>query len=359
MYNYVYKSALENLEKFWNRENVDRCVLAVTAPLTEKQYRKPKSLEEKWLDAEFIYQKFKFNVENTYFCADAAPMFFTNLGPGVLSACVGGDFVLAENTIWFDKNPIVTDWNNLPDIRFYEESKMWKHIIRLQNRFLHDKNTNVSVTDLGGTLDIIASLRGTEELLFDLYDNPKHVKALVKKVNKIWFDAFNRQIELVGSTGLPYNNWMNIPSSKPWFPLQCDFSAMISPAQFEEFVLPGLIEQTNYMERSIYHLDGCGAIPHLDMILDIPKLTGIQWTAGAGQPPLWAECWLDMYKKIQSKKKNLVLLDGLSEHDKTGAEKLIKTLDPTGLYISAGCCNKAAAERLTECVFSWYKGRRK
>ena len=53
------------------------------------------------------------------------------------------------------------------------------------------------------------------------------------------------------------------------------------------------------MPRSIYHLDGPGEIPHLDMLLDIPRLNGIQWVAGAGKAALTDPCWFDMYKKMQ------------------------------------------------------------
>jgi len=354
MFNDVYKQALENIEKFWNRENTGRCALAVYAPLEGKTwYREPSSLEERWLDEEYRYQKYKSDNENMYYGADATPTFFTNFGPGDLAACIGGGFVLRENTVWFDGNPIITDWNNMPDIKFYEDSEMWGHITRVQDRFLRGRDATVSVSDIGGILDIAASLRGTEDLLMDLYDSPEQVKALADKITGIWLDVFDRQVERVGSIGLPYNTWMNIPSSKPWFPLQCDFSAMISPSQFEEFVLPGLIKQVEHMERSIYHLDGPGEIPHLDMLLDIPGLTGIQWVAGTGNAELWEECWFDMYKKIQDKKKNLVLHGGIPGGGGYDAERVIKTLDPTGLTICTGCANQAEADRLIEDVCRW------
>ena len=34
-----------------------------------------------------------------------------------------------------------------------------------------------------------------------------------------------------------------------WYPLQCDFSAMISPDMFAEFVLPDLAEQCDTDDR--------------------------------------------------------------------------------------------------------------
>ncbi len=225
------------------------------------------------------------------------------------------------------------------------DSEIWKHVERIQSKTFAHPEINTSITDLGGIMDIICSLRGTENMLYDLYDYPNEIKALTKQVTKFWFEAFDRQKEAIAKTGRPYNNWMNIPSSKPWFPIQCDFSYMISPAQFEEFVLPHLNEQVGHLERSVYHLDGVGELPHPDRILDIEGLTAIQWTAGGGQPPLTDEVWFSMYKKIQEKGKNLILLGGLSGTDMKANERLIKTLDPTGVYISYHASDTASDGR--------------
>ena len=355
MFKEKYKKPLQIYEKFWEREKLDRCVLNVFASVPQATYREHTSLYEKWLDEEYIYQRYKNAYENLYYAAEGVPMLFTNLGPGCLSACVGGGYTLNERTIWLDREPIIDDWENVPPIKLNTDSEMWQHLTRLQNRFKQDSEVPFSITDLGGIMDIICSLRSTQELLYDLYDYPEQVKAFTKEVERVWFEAFDKQVEVIRSTGMPYNNWMNIPSTKPWYPIQSDFCAMLSPEHFEEFILPHIVNQANYMERSIYHLDGTGELPHLDMLLDIPTLTGIQWTAGAGQAPLWGEKWFDIYRKIQDKKKNLVLLGGISENDLDGAERLIKSLDPTGTYISIWCSSPQNADRIVELIERWSK----
>lgn len=353
MYKTEFKEALEKYEKFWEHEKFDRPILNLVAPKKRDPYRNYNTLYEKWLDEEYLYLKFKHNKENTYYTAEGVPNLFTNLGPGCLAACIGGTYTLAPNTIWFDREPIIEDWENMPKVAFDENSEMWQHLVRLQSRYAKDPDVNFSVTDLGGVLDVVASLRGTEALLYDLYDYPDEVKAFTKEVEELWFLAFDKQNEVVKKSGLPYNSWMNIPSSKPWYPLQCDFCAMISPKQFEEFVLPHLVDQVNYMERSIYHLDGPGEISHIDMLLDIEGLNGIQWTSGDGEKPLWDEKWFPLYKKIQDKNKNIVLLGGISENDMAGAEKLIKSIDPTGVYMSVWASSPEKAEDMLEKIEMW------
>lgn len=349
-----YASVLYEYEKFWERKNTIRPVLNISYSIPDsKCFREPVSLEEQWISAEYRYASFKHNLGTRGYIAEGIPMFFTNFGPGCLSACIGGSFELAKQTLWFDRKPIIDDFENPPDIKFDENSEMWQHIVRLQNRFIPDPDVHFSMPDLGGVMDIVASLRSTETLLYDLYDYPAELKAFSGKVTDIWLKVFDMQVETIRKIKQPFNSWMNIPSSEPWYPLQCDFSYMISPLQFEEFILPDLVRQTKNMARSIYHLDGVGEIPHLDMLLDIPELTGIQWTPGAGNEPLISEKWFPLYKKIQEKNKNLVLLGAINENNIDDAEALIKTLDPAGLYISVGCTGKANAEMILEKITRW------
>jgi 5-methyltetrahydrofolate--homocysteine methyltransferase len=51
------------------------------------------------------------------------------------------------------------------------------------------------------------------------------------------------------------------------------------------------------VEYSFYHLDGKGQIPHLEMLLSLEKLKGIQWIPGDGAPP--PEQWPDLLRRIR------------------------------------------------------------
>ena len=354
MFHIKYASVLQEYENFWERKNTKRPVLNLSYSIPGIQrYRGPESLEEQWLDEEYRYASYKHNLNTFGYIAEGVPMFFTNFGPGSLAACIGGSFDLAKNTIWFDRNPLIRDFEHPPVIEFNENSEMWQTTLRLQNKFIADPELHFSIPDLGGIMDVVASLRTTETLLYDLYDFPEELKNVSSKVTDLWLKAFDMHIEAIRKTGQPFNSWMNIPSGKPWYPLQCDFSYMISPAQFEEFVLPDLIKQVEHMPRSIYHLDGVGEIPHIDMLLDIPGLSGIQWTPGSGNDPLTSKKWFPLYQKIQEKNKNLVLLGAINEKNLDAAEPLIKTLDPKGLYISVNCSCKEKAENILEKITLW------
>jgi len=72
---------------------------------------------------------------------------------------------------------------------------------------------------------------------------------------------------------------------------------MISPKMFEKFVLPDLEKAIQHTNHAFYHLDGEDAITHLDALLSIEGLLGIQWVPEAGKPQ-GAE-WNWLFKRIK------------------------------------------------------------
>ena len=122
--------------------------------------------------------------------------------------------------------------------------------------------------------------------------------------------------------------------------LQSDFSAMISPQMFERFVLPDLEAGCEMLDYAFYHLDGKGQIPHLDLLLEIPRLRGIQWIPGAGQPE--AEGWLTLLKRIKDAGKLCQLYV-----DPKGAETIVASLGGKGFCLHIqGDFNQEEAESL-------------
>ncbi len=66
---------------------------------------------------------------------------------------------------------------------------------------------------------------------------------------------------------------------------------------FERYVLPDLSACCEQLDYAFYHLDGKGQLPHLEMLLGLERLRGIQWVPGDGQPQ--AEHWLPLIQRIR------------------------------------------------------------
>lgn len=341
----ISENAKKSYEAFWNQEANGRACLNLCAPKENAAMLPlPEDTTARWEDLETLKKIALHNFENTRYYADGFPSYFVNFGPGCLAAMIGGSYKLAPHTVWFENQPLIEDFDALPEFLLHKDSPMYRLVDSFTKGFLEAGKAKLytSITDIGGTYDVLAALRGTQDLLMDLYDSPQQVKEAVRRIQPLWKEYFLHYAKLLMEGQGCMTSWQPIYSEKSYYPLQCDFSAMISPKMFEEFILPDLKYQTEYMERSIYHWDGPDEIPHLDHLLSLPRLTAIQWTAGDGNPDLTDECWFDNYRRIQAAGKSLVLLGG----DPAGYEKLLNNISTKGLFVAAWADDHKQAQEI-------------
>lgn len=354
----------ERFRAFWAGEIIDRCCFAVTAPRdtpidTGIAYKQPESLAEQHLDIAYRYQDAMRYFSHTYFGGDAYPLFWNNLGPGVGASFMGGGYHLAENTIWFDVAPVIKDWDHMQEIAFDEDSEMWRRLNAMSERLCREAKGQyeVGLTDIGGNLDIAVSLRGNDTLLYDLYDHPEEVKALVTRIDDIWMQIYEKHLAQINRYMDGVSAWMGIWCEKRWYPLQCDFSAMISADMFDEFVAPSLRREADFLDCAIYHLDGPGEIKHLDTLLGIDGITGIQCVPGSAlfkdtgefHPTFCNDTWMPVMKKIQASGKNLVL----HEVHPSELTDLMDNLSAKGLYIATAGKSEEEARYLLKKAEKW------
>lgn len=335
---------------FWAGQLTDRALLYITTAKSEsgeaEVFHPGEPLSVKWTDLDSRVRTEKDLIARTTYYGDAFPTVFTNFGPGSLAACISGKFDLAPDTVWFDRDPMIQDWETAPEIRLDETSEMWRLHNELTAKLCaaSDGTYYTSIVDIGGPLDILAALRGSQELLFDLYDYPEKIKDAMQKIIPMWKHTYRTLADYTLKYQDGTTTWMPIWCGERYFPLQCDFSAMLSPDMFQEFVLDDLVELTEFLDHSIYHLDGVGEIPHLDYLLSIPRLNAIQWTAGAGKPDVASEEWFDLYERIQAAGKGLVLFSEEPEQ----VENLLRHVSTRNLFLSVGGCDDYMAKQLVD-----------
>jgi 5-methyltetrahydrofolate--homocysteine methyltransferase len=238
------------------------------------------------------------DIAGKVFYGDAYPSFWPNFGPGVVSAFVGlADISLTSDTVWFKPKEI----NPLSEIHVVPslDNPLFKRIKDITQEAVERFGSRVQVgfPDLGGNLDILVSFRTAEKLLIDLIDCPEEVERVLWESHEAWW-TYYREFDKIIKDKYPGT----VPWACTWAPgrtymLQCDFSYMISPEMFTRFVLPELRASCKKLDYSFYHLDGAGQLSHLDTLLHIPELHGIQWIPGAGNAP--ADTWIDLLNKIR------------------------------------------------------------
>ena len=244
-----------------------------------------------------VLDYYQMDLENTRYYGDAYPKWWPDFGPGIAAGFMGAKVNLASETIWFE--PGQEERIENLSLAVDASNPWWRRMQTLTRAAVERWGDQVCIgfTDLGGNLDILASFRTTQQLLFDLYDAPDEISRLSTEITRGWLHYYDELAKLIEPPGLGTAPWAYIWSPQRTYMLQCDFSYMISPRMFERFVMPDLAACCQSLDHSFYHMDGKGQIPHLDLLLSLPELDGIQWVPGDGNPP--PENWLPLLKRIR------------------------------------------------------------
>jgi len=239
---------------------------------------------DKSITPQMLTDAYTYHFSQMRFHGDCFPQLNTSrYGPGVLAAFLGCEPIPSEATTWF-----LPKQKNIPieqlHFEYNRESPYLRRILDFiecgMERWKGD--VTLCMPDLGGVLDVLASFRDTENLLYDLYDNPDEVKRCVKEIQKAWLDCFAHVNTYLAPHAQGYSDWFGLYYDEPGYILQSDFCYMISPDMFREFVGWELESTGNSMKHAIYHLDGVGEIRHLEQLLQIDSIAAIQFGPGAG-----------------------------------------------------------------------------
>ena len=232
---------------------------------------------------------------------DAWPRFWMNYGPGAAAAFLGGELQPAKDTVWF--HPGIWKGKELTEIRptYLPDNPWWQRVQAVSRACLarFDRRIQVGFTDIGGNLDIAASLRDAQILLLDTLDDPAAVDELCRIITPLWLRFYREQLALIQPAGRGTCAWAPLWSPQRTYMLQSDFSYMISPRQFARWVVPDLAACCAELEHGFYHLDGKGELPHLDHLLEVPGLKGVQWIPGDGQPEPGDPVWWPVLQRIR------------------------------------------------------------
>ena len=255
----------------------------------------PRDLNQRWFDPEWRARYLDWYVAHSSLMADMLPVANTQLGPGSLAAILGGVFEGGEDTIWIHPNPHFTD-----DITFDPQHPNYilhKELLRACKQRAQG-HYYVGMPDLMEGLDVLAALKGTDSVLLDTVMQPKVLDRQLQQINDIYFQVFDELYDIIREGDemafCYFSSWAPGRMSK----LQSDISTMISTDDYRRFVQPFIREQCQKIDYTLYHLDGVGAIHHLDALLEIEELNAIQWTPGVGEPQGGSPKWYDLYRRI-------------------------------------------------------------
>jgi hypothetical protein len=227
------------------------------------------------IPADELLELFVPRLQATYYLGDTFPRFWPNFGPGIVAAFAGANLHTVQDTTWL--SPSMEGEISKLKVSMMPDNPWWQRVKTVTQAAVErwGKQLSIGFTDLGGNLDILAHLRGTQQLLIDLVDVPQDIDRLVHETNQFWLLCYEALYRLT-STGCGITCWGPCWSPTRGYLLQSDFSYMISPQMFDRYVMPDLSACCEALNYAFYHLDGKGQLSHLDRLLALERLRGIQ-----------------------------------------------------------------------------------
>lgn len=351
-----YARSKERMDAFWERALIDRPVVQFTlAKPPEERIPLPAShhatSDERWLDAQYQAELHLAILSNHDFLGDTMPVVWPNLGPEIFSALYGfpihfGDY----GTSWTDS--ILNNWADANRVRLDWESPYLKKLHELTDAFLEigESKFITGMTDWHPGGDCLAAIRDPQNLALDMLLHVEEVKALLPTFEADYSRLYDIFYHKLRTAGRPITTWIPLVCDGKYYIPSNDFSIMISKEMYDDVFLPGIIRECQFLDHSIYHLDGPGALRHLDSILDIPELDALQLVPGAGNEGFHK--WVEVYRKAQGAGKAIQVNCRITELD-----LVMESLDPHGVYlVVSGVPSREAAETMLADLEQWCAG---
>jgi hypothetical protein len=336
-----WPEARERLTRWWAGQPTDRVVAMVRSPRRNAPAMPTSGrVPDKYTDAATVFQNLDASIHGTFFGGEAIPMHWVYLGPVPLSGYMGCEMVFRPDTVWHP--PRYASWDAAPGLAF-DPANPWFRLLCDLTQASCDRSHGdylVSGQGFGCVSDVIADLWGSEPTLMAMVDHPDAVQAAARRLTAISIDLYDRLHALTTDRQAGSFDWLYLWAPGRMWTLQSDLCCMLSPAMFHEFVLPELQAEARHADYAFYHLDGPGAIKHLDALLSIDGLHGIQWVPGAGvsNDPL---DWIDLFRRVQAAGRKLLIY---CPPDRV--RPLLDRISRTGVCLSIHCPDQDRAEQV-------------
>lgn len=342
-------------EAWWEGEMLDRPLVRITAPVGGAPLppapREQAALFDWLTEPQKVLPRLEARLAATCYAGDAFP-WADPLSQGlaaIQAAYHGAPYAVDADTLTGWAGALIESWEGRPALVPDTNNPWWQATLRLLDAGarLGGQRWCAAIPDLQGGGEILALLRGSERLALDLLDRPEEIGPAIQEINAAWRFYFEACYAAIHRWQPGYVDWLGIWSERPAATVECDYMVMVSPRMFERFFLPGIAEQVEMVERPLFHLDGPGAVKHLEMLLALPRLRGIQWVPTPERPR--ATDWLALFQHIQAAGKRVILNCAAAD-----LETVLDALRPELLLIDVTCASPGEAGELERALARHY-----
>ena len=301
-----WREARDRMIAWWATGQADRVVAKVSSPKAGAPPRQTRgSAREQATDLDIIFDNLDRLHASTWYGAESFPMHFIYLAPATMGVFLGAPLEFRDESAWQGRLPLT--WDQADQIAFDPDNRWWRFMVeqtrtscqRSQGRYI------VTVSGGGALADVMVNLLGCEETLLALIERPADVLGLRDRMLQ-WALAMNEEVSAIlrrhqfGSA-----DWLRMWAPGIYHSTQCDLCVMLSPKMFNDFFLEEIRQECRHLDYSLYHLDGVAAVRHLDALLGIEELGGIQWNP----EPQFSDPlpYVDVFRRVQERGKKLFI----------------------------------------------------
>jgi hypothetical protein len=245
-----------------------------------------------------------------------------------LEAMLGCRVQIGDESVWAEEGGF--EYAELDRVDFSDENpwrRKYLEFVATLKAYFADR-VPVGQPILRGPSDMIAAMRGSSEMIFDLYDHPDEFRRLAARCTEFAIDLVRAQHAVTG----PFAGGYLIEQLGLWAPgrlarLQEDSSALFSPDLYTRLLQPWDRRMAEAFPYAAIHLHS-SSLFLLEPILDVKALDCIQINKDVGNTAV--ADMMPFLQMVQARNRSLLIRGKLTMDD---LALLRANLSPNGLYL--------------------------
>lgn len=245
-----------------------------------------------------------------------------------MEAIMGCPIMCKDNSIWAE--PCVENWEGW-EAPSLENNPWFLKLCEITKALVCRSNGRypVAVTLMRGPADIISAMRGAQEYVWDMIDEPEIMAKVALKIADVYIETAKAQLNLIPNENgyICGDQGMRLWREEKFIWLQEDALALLSPSIYREVVFPADCKIVSAFKKAAFHLHAT-ALWAIDELFKIEGLDTIELNLESATIDL--EETFAAWAKIQ-KHRTLVIWAQYEENFKNWMGRFLKEIPPQGV----------------------------